>query len=448
MQGTEADSTAQNEAISNKRAGRLRVLLIAEAANPEWTSVPLIGWKLSRALAEVVNVHLVTQVRNRNAIIRAGCKEGRDFSAIDNETFAAPLFWLSRKLRGGDGKGWTTITAFSSLAYYSFEFELWRQFRARLQAGEFDLVHRITPLSPTSPSIIAKKLAALGVPFIIGPLNGGIPWPKGFRDRQHAEREWMSYIRGLYKLLPAYKSTRRYASAIIAGSRFTYDQMPGWTKHKCVFIPENGVSRNSLSIRRHSISLPLKCAFVGRLVPYKGADILLEAAVESMKAGKLEIDIVGDGPQRAQLEALVARLGVQKCVRFHGFVSHAKAQDIIRNSDFFGFPSVREFGGGVVVESMALGVPPIVANYGGPSELVTDKTGIRVAFQNKENLVSGFKLAIEQIIERPSKLDELGTAGHFAISDKLTWDAKARQILAVYNSVLSGTRDLTFHNFQ
>ena len=125
-----------------------RVLLIAEAANPEWASVPLEGWSLSRALAKITDTHLVTHVRNRGAIIRAGLTEGRDFSVIDNERVAAPLYKLSEMLRGGKGKGWTTITAFSALAYYAFEKELWRQFRDRISAREFDLVHRITPVKP------------------------------------------------------------------------------------------------------------------------------------------------------------------------------------------------------------------------------------------------------------------------------------------------------------
>src|SRR5262249_6592228 len=101
-----------------------RVLLVAEAANPEWATVPLVGWSLSRALAKIVNAHLVTHIRNRDAIIRAGLIEGRDFTAIDNERVASPVYKLAQTLRGGVGKGWTTNTAFSSLAYYSFEFEL------------------------------------------------------------------------------------------------------------------------------------------------------------------------------------------------------------------------------------------------------------------------------------------------------------------------------------
>jgi len=61
----------------------LRVLIIAEAANPELTSVALIGHSFSQALGEVCDAHLVTESRNAESLLKAGVAPGF-FTAIDN----------------------------------------------------------------------------------------------------------------------------------------------------------------------------------------------------------------------------------------------------------------------------------------------------------------------------------------------------------------------------
>jgi glycosyltransferase involved in cell wall biosynthesis len=417
---------------------RLRVLLIAEACNPEWTSVPLEGWSHARAIARLCDAHLVTQVRNREAILRTRLLEGREFTAIDSEALTRPAYRLAEILRGGSGRGWTTVMAMSALTYRYFEHLLWKQFGSRIRAGEFDVVHRLTPLSPTVASPIAGNCRRAGVPFVLGPLNGGVPWPKGFDDVRRGEREWLSYVRGAYKLLPGYRATRRNAAAILVGSRDTWQQMPARYHDKCVYVPENAVDPTRFTRRRtRQAARPLRAVFVGRLVPYKGADMLLEAAAPLVRSGALTLEILGDGPQMPELKRIVEREGIAHGVCLAGWVPHTQLQDRLLEADIFAFPSIREFGGAVVLEAMAVGLVPIVVNYGGPGELVTPDTGYLVELGSRAEIVERFRWVLEELSADPSKVEDRSPLCVRCVREQFTWDAKARQVVGVYEK-LSG----------
>ena len=414
----------------------MRVLLIAEAANPEWISVPLVGWSLARAIAGQTSAHLVTQVRNRDAILRAGLVEGREFTAIDSERFAAPLHRFSNLMRGGKGVGWTMVTALDALSYYYFEWLVWKCFGDAIRRREFDLVHRITPLSPTTPSILAKRCARASTPFILGPLNGGVPWPKHFGSARRKEREWLSYVRGAYKLLPGYASTLAQASAIIVGSQSTLSEIPGRFRDKCIYMPENAIDPARFTSRASKISSGvLRACFVGRLVPYKGPDMLLEAVAPLVRGGRLHLDIIGDGPLMPALSAYIREQNLQSGVTLHGWIAHEKLEPVMRESQLLLFPSIREFGGGVVLEAMALGIVPVVVDYAGPGELVTEAVGFKIPLGDRQFIVNRLRNTVTAICNEPQQLLVKSEAACARVRDHFTWDVKARQIIEVYDWV-------------
>lgn len=418
---------------------RPRVLVIAEAANPEWVSVPLVGWSLTAALREVADIHLVTQIRNRGAILRAGLVEGRDFTAIDSEAIAAPMHRLASLFRMGEGKGWTMITAINALSYPYFERLVWQRFGEALRAGRYDLVHRVTPLSPTVASPIASKLAAAGVPFVLGPLNGGVPWPSGFAAERRREREWLSYVRGSYKLNPLRRGTLRAASAILAGSCHTAKEIPARFQNKVIWLPENAIDPARFNLTtRQDLSGPLRACFIGRLVPYKGPDMLLEAAAPMLTEGQLVLDMVGDGPMMGDLRAQATRLGLNGAVTFHGNLPHAEVQNVAARANLLTFPSIREFGGGVVLEAMALGVVPVVVDYAGPGELVTDATGYKIPIGPRTTIIADLRDQLRTILADPSVLPALSRAARYRALSQFTWEAKAQQLAKVYDWVIQG----------
>jgi glycosyltransferase involved in cell wall biosynthesis len=419
----------------------MRVLLLAEACNPEWVSVPLEGWSHSRAIASLVDAHLVTQIRNRDAIVRTGLREDADFTSINSEAVEGPVYRLASKLRGGSGVGWTTLAGLNAFSYPYYEHLVWKKFGPRIKAREFDIVHRITPLSPTATSLIAPRCRKAGVPFVMGPLNGGVPWPKHFDSARRREKEWLSYIRGIYKIMPGFHSTRRAASAIILGSRDTWAQMPEYYRPKCVYIPENAIDpARFMRQKTRPTTRPVRGIFIGRLVPYKGADMLIEAALPLLRNGAMTLDIVGDGPQMPELKDMVRKEGVESTVQLPGWIEHSKLQERLVEADLFTFPSIREFGGAVALEAMATGVVPIVVDYGGPGELVTDQTGWLLPIGSREQIVGGLRALLTELAADPARIDAKSKTAFARARTQFTWQAKAAQVVEVYKWVLDPTQ--------
>lgn len=416
---------------------RPRVLAIAEAANPELASVPLVGWSMVTALRKVADVHLVTQVRNRDAILRGGLVEGQDFTAINSEAIAGPFWRLAKQIGVGDGKGWTMLQAINALTYPYFEHLVWKSFSPALKAGTFDIVHRLTPVSPTNTSPIARKLHQARVPFVLGPLNGGVPWPPNFEDARRAEREWLSYVRGAYKVLPGRKSTFRHAAAIIVGSRHTATEVPQRYRDKTIYIPENGIDPTRFTKTAAPKGPVLRACFVGRLVPYKGADMLIAAASDLLRSGRMILDIVGDGPMMDQLKAQAKTLDCTQGLTFHGWLPHTEVQNILCRSHILGFPSIREFGGGVVLEAMALGVVPVVVDYAGPSELVTPDVGFKLPCGDHAQIITAFKETLAHLAESPDRLAPFATNAKARVEADFLWSRKAAQISQIYSWVLN-----------
>ncbi len=418
----------------------IRPLLIAEAANPDWTSVPLVGWSHASAIGMLTQAHLVTQIRNRTAIEQLQSVPFVTITYIDSEAVARPLWRVSQVLRAGRSKGWTAATAINTLSYYYFEHLLWKQLGPAIRNGTYDVVHRITPLSPTTPSLLATRCRQCGIPFVVGPLNGGLPWPPGFTRSRWKEHEWLSYFRKCHRLLPGFAATRRDASVIVVGSRNTQSQVAAKLHHKCVFIPENGIDADRFPpTDSRPPRNPMQVVFVGRLVPYKCADLALRGCLPYLKDGRLELTIVGDGPERSKLERLANAESVSAAVRFLGWVPHEQVRNHLVDSDLFLFPSVREFGGAVVLEAMACGSVPMIVAYGGPAELASVDTAYFIELADRETMVRHISNLLSHALSNPVEVRTKADSGLQRIADYFTWEQKARQMIKVYQSAMQST---------
>ena len=119
--------------------------------------------------------------------------------------------------------------------------------------------------------------------MMIGPLNGGLPWPGSFPELRRCENEWLVPLRKFYKLLPYYRSTYKNIQAVLSGSQHTATEVPSYFRGRRYFMPENGVDprRFPLADGWTEPSDRFRFITVGRLVPYKGLWLTLAAMRDS-----------------------------------------------------------------------------------------------------------------------------------------------------------------------
>ena len=410
---------------------RLRILLLGRDCNPEEVSIPLVTYSHAAALARLHDVTLVVRSRVEDAVRRAKAP----FCAI--EVVQMPLLerfyaWSFRTIFKSDYSS-QVWTAFRYPFSIMFEWQAWRQLRRRIFGGEFDVVLRLSPLTAVMPSPFAFFLRNGPVPFVIGPINGGLPFPPGFSQAEN-QKQWISGFRNLYRFLPFARSTYRCAAAIIAGSSQTYREFAVY-REKLFFVPENGIGHSLFSneLRRSEQNTKLELIFVGGLVPCKACDLALRAVAPLIRNDLAHFTVIGDGPDRNHLEYHARSLGIEKAVFFRGWLSHAEVLKALRFADALVFPSVRDFGAGVVFEALASGVVPVVADFGGPGDIVHPEVGYKVPLTNESDVVSQIEKILRELAGNRVLLNCLQQQAVSYARERLTWDAKAQSVARVLN---------------
>ncbi|UTW44874.1 glycosyltransferase family 4 protein [bacterium SCSIO 12696] len=426
---------------------RLKVLLIVEQCNPDWFSAPLVGYRLYESIRQHVDVTLVTHERNREALEKA-CPDANVFFIKESRLISAYERIVKRISTIRDRIIWPIYNSFGYFIYGDFDNKVYRTFKRDIEKGKYDVVHSLTPVMPRYPVKIAKVCDE--TPFVIGPVNGGVPFPKGFKKVASQEFAYFNFIRIFGRfLIPGYKRTYKKARYVLSGSSYTkglvertFDLNP----KKVGLFFENGVTEEFLSQGRKNLSERsfnperVTLIFVGRLVPYKGADMLLEAVgqLDSAVKEKINLLIVGDGPEMPKLREMVKELGLEEFVELCGWVSQSQTLDYYRRSDIFCFPSVREFGGAVVLEAMANALPCIVVNNGGIGEFVNEKVGFKVEPKSREYVISETAASIEVLVrDAEMRLSMSREAMRYA--EDQSWNKKSRFVADVYKSVVTET---------
>jgi len=207
-------------------------------------------------------------------------------------------------------------------------------------------------------------------------------------------------------------------------------------------IPEPSIDADAAalrgSLRRGDGPL---LVFVGRLVAEKGADDLLQAVkLLAAELPDVTATIVGDGPERVELERLAVRLGIGDRVSFAGWLAPGDVQRQLRAADVYVGPSrpgtdgTIEAQGLVFVEAMLAGLPVVATAFGGIVDAVRDgETGLTVP-PGSPAAIAG---AIRRLASDAGLARRLAERGRALAMAEFTREASARRISALYERLQS-----------
>ncbi|MEL7038444.1 MAG: glycosyltransferase family 4 protein [Cyanobacteria bacterium J06592_8] len=420
---------------------KLRILLVAEQCNPDWSSVPFVAYKFFQAINQIAEVTLVTHERNQSSFEN----KGFDNVVYIPESKAIKQYYQSVASLAMKGRvNWPLYHLLSYPIYAEFDRRVYNRFKQNVLEGKYDIVHALTPMLPRYPYKIIQACQQRNIPFILGPVNGGIPFPEGFQEIAKKENAGLNFLRtfGRY-LIPGYVKTYKQATHIFFGSTYTLNSIQNLFAlplHRISILSENGIDKEAL-IKVERSQTPdkiINLLFVGRLVPYKCADVVIEAIgqLDSTLQNRIQFTIVGDGSEKENLKKMVEDLNLQDRVKFVGWVPQQETIHYYQQADIFCFPSVREFGGAVVIEAMACGLPCIVVNYGGIGEYVTEKAGFKIEPRSREYLVQQMQEKIKILVEDPELRSQMSVQALERAKD-FFWSSKALKIYQVYESALA-----------
>jgi glycosyltransferase involved in cell wall biosynthesis len=172
--------------------------------------------------------------------------------------------------------------------------------------------------------------------------------------------------------------------------------------------------------------------FMGRLVDQKRPDRFLRVLAKATKnEPTLRGWLLGDGPQRHELERLARELRLDARVRFLG--AHDEIASIIAAADVYVSTSDSEGIPAVVLETSYLGVPALSARVGGMPECVLDgETGVLVEPNDEEALVD----ALITLARQPDRRRALGERARCFVSDRFSMDTVGKSYLGFYDRLL------------
>jgi len=299
-----------------------------------------------------------------------------------------------------------------------------------------DILYAQTLFSAGIPGLIAAKIFGKKV---VAKITGDHAWERFNTGESVEEFQNKKYGWQIEFCKKMQTSLLKKVSKIIVPSQYLKKIISGWgiSPQKIEVIYNAPASLLDLTISKKEAQKKIGIEgdiilSVGRLMPWKGFDTLIEIMPDLLKENpNFYLVIVGEGPEKENLKNQISHLKLENRVKLVGGVDHSQMHLYFRAADLFALNTGYEGLSHVILEAMQAGLPIITTNVGGNPELIENgKNGILIDYNNKEQL----KEAILRLIgDRDSQ--EKFKQNSKEMLNMFTWQNIIDKTLEVFSSL-------------
>lgn len=244
--------------------------------------------------------------------------------------------------------------------------------------GYPDLIHIHSVITAGQFAVYAKK--KYSIPFVVTEHSSG------FDRKLYSKNELMSFKDEIAESSHNFAVSTSLAEVLVKSIGGTWDVLPNWVSDH--FIHQNrGFTKNKEKIIFFSLS---------SLNPLKGLNILIDAFNDLAKEYQnVELWIGGNGVEYHNLSNQIKKLRLENKIVLLGKLDRDTAIEKYKSSTFYVSPSLIETFGIVIIEALAMGLPVLATDSGGPQSILNKDVGIIVKKNSRQELYKGMKYLIE-----------------------------------------------------
>ena len=297
----------------------------------------------------------------------------------------------------------------------------------RRRLREFDIVHTYGLYDALGP-VVARYCRQFGIPYFVEPLGMTRPIDRGFL----LKRVWSKLTSGYLSQASRIIATSELERGELIANGFPPDRVllryNGVDLEDFRQLPQPGAFRRKAGI----CDTDRLVVFLGRLIPRKGADLLIEA-LPQLECDSTRLVIAGPEGESGYLDFLRAKaraLGVEHRVLFTGALYGEEKKAVLADASVFALPSRYENFGNSAAEAIACGTPAIVSDRCGIAPLIDLRAGLVTSYSPGEvaRTLRGF-------FENRSLSQRL-KAGCAGVAEEITWGRLVKELQSAYDVVV------------